>query len=97
MKAKWMDKEAKVWFIEQNGSIKMDSTSPPRGSLCMSSCTKMSLTSVVDLLPPPMPTIMFPHSPELYEVLSSFDTSLYMPFSVGTTYKLVWKLTCSVF
>jgi hypothetical protein len=27
MKAKWMDKEAKVWFIEQNGSIKMDSTS----------------------------------------------------------------------
>jgi hypothetical protein len=26
MKAKWMDKEAKVWFIEQNGSIKMDST-----------------------------------------------------------------------
>jgi hypothetical protein len=26
MKAKWIDKEAKVWFIEQNGSTKMDST-----------------------------------------------------------------------
>jgi hypothetical protein len=26
MKEKWMDIEAKVWFIEQNGSIKMDST-----------------------------------------------------------------------
>jgi hypothetical protein len=26
MKAKWMDKEAKVWFIEKNGSTKMDST-----------------------------------------------------------------------
>jgi hypothetical protein len=26
MKEKWMDKEAKVWFIEKNGSIKMDST-----------------------------------------------------------------------
>jgi hypothetical protein len=26
MKEKWMDIEAKVWFIEQKGSIKMYST-----------------------------------------------------------------------
>jgi hypothetical protein len=26
MKAKWINKEAKVWFVEQNGSTKMDST-----------------------------------------------------------------------
>jgi hypothetical protein len=28
MKAKWIDKEVKVWFIEKNGSTKMDSTLP---------------------------------------------------------------------
>jgi hypothetical protein len=28
MKAKWMDIKAKVWFIEQKGSIKMYSTLP---------------------------------------------------------------------
>jgi hypothetical protein len=35
MKAKWMDKKAKVWFIEKNGSTKMDSTTIFNYLVCM--------------------------------------------------------------
>jgi hypothetical protein len=64
------------------GSTKMDSTSPPRGSHCMSSCKKkMSLSYVTALLLLLLPATKFPHFPELCEVPSSFDTSLYKPFS----------------
>jgi hypothetical protein len=45
MKAKWMDIEAKVWFIEQNGSIKMDSTIH---SITVRKCNKLDISNCIN-------------------------------------------------